>query len=65
MTLQPASVPLHVHPFNLQLQILKADRVVPVHRPLKLQGEDQVQILAWAREKRAAALRRRHLKASH
>src|SRR5271157_3424985 len=53
-----------LHPFNLQLQILKADRVVAVYRPLKLQGEDQVQMLPGAREKRAAALGRRHLKAA-
>ena len=48
MTLQPASVPRQLHPFDLQLQVLKADGVVAVHRPLKLQREDQVQILAWA-----------------
>ena len=37
--------PSPLHPLNLQLQVLKADGVVPVYRPLKLQGEDQVQIL--------------------
>ena len=52
------------HPFNLQLQVLKADRVVPIHRALKLQREDQVQIFARTRQKRAAGLRRRHLKAT-
>jgi hypothetical protein len=44
------------HSFNLQLQVLKADGVVPVHRPFKLQGEDQVQILPGARGKRVTAL---------
>ena len=53
-----------VHPFNLQLQVLKADGVVSVHRRLKLQGEDQVQVLPGAREKRVTALRRHHLKAT-
>src|SRR5271165_6855060 len=48
--------PSPVHPLNLQLQVLKADGVVPVYRPLKLQAEDQVQILAGAGEKRVAAL---------
>src|SRR5271157_2389618 len=56
--------PSPVHPLNLQLQVLKADGVVPVYRPLKLQAEDQVQILAGAGEKRVAALGGRHLKAT-
>ncbi len=56
--------PSPLHPLNLKLQVLKADGVVAVHRPLKLQAEDQVQILPGTRQKRAAALRRRHLKAS-
>ena len=44
-----------LHPLNLQLQVLKADGVVAVHRALKLQREDQVQILAArTRHKRAA-----------
>ena len=38
--------PSPVHSFNLQLQILEADGVVPVHGSLKLQREDQVQMLA-------------------
>ena len=46
-----------LHRFNLQLQILKADGIVAVHRALKLQREDQVQILAArTRHKRAPAL---------
>ena len=46
-----------LHRFNLQLQILKADGVVAVHCALKLQREDQVQILAArTRHKRAPAL---------
>src|SRR5271166_3027217 len=57
--------PPPVHPFNLQLQILKADGVVAVHRALKLQREDQVQVLAArTRHKRAPALCRCHLKAA-
>src|SRR5271165_6438030 len=54
-----------LHPLNLQRQVLKADRVVAVHRALKLQREDQIQILAArTRHERAPALRRRHLKAA-
>ena len=52
------------HGFNLQLQVLKADGIVPVHRALKLQRKDQVQIFVRTRQKRAARLRRRHLKAA-
>src|SRR5450759_5512773 len=51
-----------VHPLDLQTQLLKADRVVPVHGALKLEGKDQVQIFAWARQKGTAALRGCHLK---
>src|SRR5664279_4638103 len=53
-----------VHPLDLQTQLLKADRVVPVHGALKLQGKDQVQIFAGASHKGTAALRRRNLKAA-
>src|SRR5271165_1471647 len=54
-----------VHSFYLQLQVLEADRVVAVYGALKLQAEDQIQILAaWTRHERTAALRGRHLKAA-
>src|SRR5271166_1409474 len=57
--------PAPLHPLNLQRQVLKADGVVAVHRALKLQREDQVQILAARTpHKRAPALCRRHLKAA-
>src|SRR5216684_858364 len=50
--------------FNLQTEVLKADRVVPVHRALELQREDEIQISAAPGYKRAARLRRPHLKAA-
>jgi len=53
-----------VHRLDLQTQLLKADRVVPVHGALKLEGKDQVQIFAWASQKGTAALRGRNLKAA-
>src|SRR5260370_7811214 len=52
------------HPLDLQSQILKADGVVLVHRTLALNREDQVQILAPARDKSSPALGRRNLKAT-
>ena len=50
--------------FDLQTEVLKADRVVPVHRALELQREDEIQISAAPGYKRAARLRRSHLKAA-
>src|SRR5712671_5872781 len=50
--------------FNLQAEVLKADRVVPVHRALELQREDQIQIPAAPGYKGAARLRRPHLEAA-
>src|SRR5439155_17304070 len=52
------------HRFDLQAEVLKADRVVPVHRALELQREDEIQIPAAPGYKRAARLRRPHLKAA-
>src|SRR5437660_12157934 len=50
------------HRFNLQTEILNADRVVAIHRALELQREDEIQIPAATRHKRAARLRRPYLK---
>src|SRR5258708_30285853 len=50
--------------FNLPTEVLKADRVVPVHCALELQREDEIQIPAAPGYKRAARLRRPHLKAA-
>ena len=50
------------HRFDLQVEVLKADRVIAIHRTLELQGEDQIQIAAATRHKRTARLRWRHLK---
>jgi len=33
------------HRFDLQVEILKAHGVVPIHGPLELQAENQVQVL--------------------
>ena len=52
------------HRFKLQAQVLNAYRVVAVDGTFELQGEDQIQISAGAAHKRAAPLRRPHLKAS-
>ena len=42
-----------VHFLDLQGQVLEADRVVPVHRTLELEREDQIQITdAGRRQKR-------------
>jgi hypothetical protein len=45
-----------LHRFDLQNQILEADRVVTTHRALELEREDQVQIAARASDKGRAAL---------
>ena len=50
------------HRFDLQAEVLKADRVVPIHRALELQREDEIQIPAAPGNKCAARLRRPHLK---
>jgi hypothetical protein len=50
------------HRFDLQAQIPHAGRVVPAHCALELQRENQIQISAVTRHKRAAWLRRPHLK---
>src|SRR2546423_2870983 len=50
------------HRFNLQTEILNADRVVAIHRALELQREDEIQIPAATQHKRAARLRRPYLK---
>jgi hypothetical protein len=39
---------------DLQTEVLKADRVVPVYRALELQREDEIQISAAPGYKRAA-----------
>src|SRR5882724_8278269 len=52
------------HRFDLQAEILEADRVVPVHRTLELQGEDEIQIPAAAGHKRAAPFCGLHLEAA-
>jgi hypothetical protein len=53
------------HRFDLQAEVLKADRVVPVHCALELQREDEIQIPAAPGYKRAARLRRPHLNVAH
>ncbi len=53
-----------VHFLDLQGQVLEADRVVPVHRTLELEREDQIQITTPAGDKSAACLGCRNLKAS-
>jgi hypothetical protein len=42
------------HRFDLQAEVLKVDRVVPVHRALELKEEDEVQIAPGPGHKRAA-----------
>src|SRR3981081_1409950 len=49
---------------DLPPEVLKSERVVPVHRALELQREDEIQISAAPGYKRAARLRRSHLKAA-
>ena len=43
---------------HVQMEILKAHGVVAIHRALKLQGKDQIQIAAATRHERTARLRR-------
>jgi hypothetical protein len=50
------------YPLTLQAEILKAHRVVAIHRALELQREDQVQIPPTARQKCASPLCRCPLK---
>ena len=52
------------HGFDLQSQVLKADRVVPVHRALELQRKNALQILAAIGHKRTARLCRFDLEAA-
>src|SRR6266853_5180738 len=52
------------HRFDLQAEMLKAHRVVPIHRPLKLQAENQVQVLTSPRQKGRSPFRRAYLKAA-
>ena len=42
------------HRFDLQAEVLKADRVVPVHRALELQRDDEILISAAPGYQRAA-----------
>src|SRR3974377_2604934 len=51
-------------PLDRQGQVLKADGVVLVHGTSKLKREDQIQILAPARDKGRPPLCRSHLKAA-
>ena len=46
------------HRFDLQAEMLKAHRVVAIHRPLKLQAENQVQVLTSPGQKGRAPFRR-------
>ncbi|HYA95670.1 MAG TPA: hypothetical protein VEC95_05305 [Terriglobales bacterium] len=50
------------HPLDLQVEILKAHRVVAVDAALELQGEDQVQVATRTGRKGAAPLAGRNLK---
>ena len=50
------------HRFDLQTEILEADRVVPMHRAFELQRQDQIQIPAATLHKRVTRLRGPHLK---
>src|ERR1043166_836741 len=52
------------HRFDLQAEMLKAHSVVPIHGPLKLQAENQVQVLTSPRQKCCSTFRRAHLKAA-
>jgi hypothetical protein len=44
--------------FERQAEILKAHRVIPIDHPLKLQAEDQIQVLTASREKGRSAFGR-------
>ena len=52
------------HRCDLQSQVLKTDRVVPVHRALELQGKDPFQVFAPIGHKGAPRLRAGHLEAA-
>src|SRR5205085_2985848 len=52
------------HRFDLQAEMLKAHRVVSIHRPLKLQTEHPIQVLTSPRQKRRSPFRRAHLKSA-
>jgi len=52
------------HRFDLQAEVLKAHGVVPIHRTLKLQAENQVQVLTSAGQKCRSPFRSAHLKAA-
>ncbi len=53
------------HRFDLQAEMLKTHGVVPIHRPLKLQAENQVQVLTSPRQKGRPPFCGTHLKAAH
>jgi hypothetical protein len=50
--------------FDLQAEVLKAHGVVPIHRTLKLQAENEVQVLTSAGQKCRSPFRSAHLKAA-
>src|ERR1017187_1283926 len=52
------------HGFDLQSQVLKADRVVAVHRALELQRKDALQVFPPIGHKGSARLRRCYLEAA-
>ena len=64
VTLQPARTGAPAHRFDLQAEILNADRVVAIYRALELQGEDEIQIPAATWQERVSRLRCCHLKAA-
>src|SRR6266576_6776849 len=50
------------HRFDLQAEVLKAHRVISIHRPLKLHTKNEVEVLTSAWQKGCSPLRRAHLK---
>src|SRR5713226_4935739 len=52
------------HRLDLQAEMLKAHGVVPIHRPLKLQAEREVQVLISPGQECSSPFRRTHLKAA-
>ena len=50
------------HRFDLQAEVLKAHGVVPIHRTLKLQTENEVQVLTSLGQKGRSPFCRTHLK---
>src|SRR5436309_10483502 len=64
LTVQPAKLARQRTASNLQAEMLKAHRVVSIHRPLKLQTEHQIQVLTSPRQKRRSPFRRAHLKSA-